>query len=178
MKHRIQFLRRRREFLALLGGAAVAWPLAASRAAPREAANHRILGRDHAFGRECGLGRRGRRTQPSSELRARGPCQGAAAQQLMDGDGQALGFADGTFDLVCAFGVQHHVPRPRKAVGEMLRGSPVARCLSPIRTISGKGARWCGSPSNRFMSSGCGHWPTSSKRRQRVYNLGRGRSLL
>jgi ubiquinone/menaquinone biosynthesis C-methylase UbiE len=59
--------------------------------------------------------------EPSSELRARGHAKGLTAQQLMEGDGQALAFADGTFDLVCAFGVLHHVPHPRKVVGEMLR---------------------------------------------------------
>jgi SAM-dependent methyltransferase len=59
--------------------------------------------------------------EPSRELRERGHAKGAPVDQLIDGDVQALAFADGAFDLVSAFGVLHHVPKPRKAVTEMLR---------------------------------------------------------
>lgn len=37
------------------------------------------------------------------------------------GDAHALPFSDNSFDVVCAFGVMHHLADPRKAVFEMLR---------------------------------------------------------
>ncbi len=59
--------------------------------------------------------------EPSAELRAVGHAAGIAPDALVDGDATRLAFADGSFDIVCEFGVLHHIERPRPAVAEMLR---------------------------------------------------------
>jgi ubiquinone/menaquinone biosynthesis C-methylase UbiE len=59
--------------------------------------------------------------EPSPEMRSRGHMNGLTANELIDGDAQALSFRDESFDLVCEFGALHHIPKPRKAVCEMLR---------------------------------------------------------
>ena len=40
---------------------------------------------------------------------------------LVQGRGDALPFADASFEAVCEFAILHHVPDPRIVVGEMLR---------------------------------------------------------
>jgi SAM-dependent methyltransferase len=64
--------------------------------------------------RICGI-------EPSPELRAAAQKKGLAHDEIVDGDAQALEYKDGEFDLVCAFGALHHIPKPSLAVGEMLR---------------------------------------------------------
>ncbi len=63
---------------------------------------------------------------------------------LVQGSGESLPFADGSFDAVCEFSILHHVPNPSKVVGEMLR---VARKMIVITDSNrfGQGsspARW------------------------------------
>ena len=59
--------------------------------------------------------------EPSPELREVGHTKGLSQNELIDGDAQKLDFPDGALDLVCEFGVFHHIPDPSKAVSEMLR---------------------------------------------------------
>ena len=40
---------------------------------------------------------------------------------LLQGSGEALPFADSSFDVVCEFSILHHVPHPSAVVREMLR---------------------------------------------------------
>lgn len=68
--------------------------------------------------------------EPSKELREVGYGKGLSRTELVDGDAQALPFADGEFDLVSEFAALHHIPKPRRAVAEMLRVSAVGIFLS------------------------------------------------
>lgn len=63
--------------------------------------------------------------EPSLELRKIGYAKGLSQDELIDGDALSLDFDNGSFDLVCEFGVLHHVRFPKQMIGEMLR---VAKC--------------------------------------------------
>ncbi len=68
--------------------------------------------------------------EPVKELREIGYRQGISEKELIHGDALKLQFKNGEFDLVCAFGVLHHIKTPEIAVSEMLRVAKKAIFLS------------------------------------------------
>ncbi|MCA9519239.1 MAG: class I SAM-dependent methyltransferase, partial [Myxococcales bacterium] len=59
--------------------------------------------------------------EPVAELIAQGHEKGISPEALVQGDGNALPYPDGAFDVVIETGMLHHVPRPARVVAEMLR---------------------------------------------------------
>jgi SAM-dependent methyltransferase len=59
--------------------------------------------------------------EPSESLRHQAYESGLSAQELVAGDAQELQFETGAFDIVFELAALHHMPRPDKAVSEMLR---------------------------------------------------------
>jgi len=78
--------------------------------------------------------------EPVLELREMGYAKGLSQADLVDGDATRLGFADGDFDLVCEFGVLHHIKEPSLAVAEMLRVARKAIFVSDSNNF-GQGSR-------------------------------------
>ena len=114
--------------------------------------------------------------EPSSELRKVGYANGLTETQLIDGDAMALAFGNGSFDLVCEFGALHHIPKPAKAVAEMLR---VARKAIFISDCNNFGQ---GSTLGRFFkqaANAVGLWPMANffKTKGKGYTISEGDGL-
>ena len=112
-------------------------------------------GRAIRYIRECAADTRVLGVEPVAELREVGYSLGLTPQDLIDGDATALPFEDASFDVVCEFGVLHHVPRPELAIAEMLRVARKAIFISDTNNF-GEGA-----PAKRRMKqllNGLGLW--------------------
>lgn len=91
--------------------------------------------------------------EPVEELRSIGYANGLSRTDLIEGDATQLQFADSQFDIVCEFGMLHHVRSPETVVAEMLRvarkaifisdgnnfgqGSFVARSIKQLLNLMG-----------------------------------------
>src|SRR5688572_4782781 len=68
--------------------------------------------------------------EPVAALRDIGYGSGLSREVLVEGDALQLPFGDRAFDLVCEFGVLHHIKTPEVAVAEMLRVAKTAIFIS------------------------------------------------
>jgi ubiquinone/menaquinone biosynthesis C-methylase UbiE len=93
--------------------------------------------------------------------------------QIVEADGRALPFEDGSFDAVCEFAVLHHVAKPDAVVGEMLRVARRAVFLSDENRFGH------GRPLARLLKLGLCKarlWPVANymKTRGRGYRISEG----
>ncbi|MCB9188728.1 MAG: class I SAM-dependent methyltransferase [Flavobacteriales bacterium] len=68
--------------------------------------------------------------EPVQGLRQQAYEKGIPMDVIIAGDGNKIEFEDGAFDLVCEFGMLHHVSNPERVVSEMIRVSSKAIFIS------------------------------------------------
>ncbi|MES2603291.1 MAG: methyltransferase domain-containing protein [Pseudomonadota bacterium] len=114
--------------------------------------------------------------EPVAELRAIGHQKGLSIEELRDGDALALPFATDSIDLVCAFGVLHHIEKPELAIAEMLRVSRKAIFLSDSNNFA-QGS--VASKSIKQLINAVGLWPLANwiKTGGKGYSISEGDGL-
>src|SRR6185295_5369628 len=117
-----------------------------------------------------------RGVEPVKELREIAYLQGASREEIVEGDAYALQFSDGSFDVVCEFGMLHHVRSPELAVKEMLRVARKAIFLSDSNNF-GQGTSL--SRGIKQALDVLGLWPIANliKTRGRGYTITEGDGL-
>lgn len=94
--------------------------------------------------------------EPVKELREIAAGKGVERDTMVEGDATSLQFADASFDLVCAFGILHHIKDHQSAVSEMLRVARKAVFISDSNRFGQ------GSIAARFLKISIWHlglWP-------------------
>lgn len=114
--------------------------------------------------------------EPVAQLRDIAYAKGLASHELVAGDATALEYRDHSFDLVCAFGVLHHIRDASRAVSEMLRVSRRAIFISDSNNF-GQG-RAAARLLKQAMNA-LGLWPLADwlKTRGRGYSITTGDGL-
>ena len=114
--------------------------------------------------------------EPVKELREIGHAKGLKSLELLDGDVYNLNFENSSFDLVCAFGVFHHLQDPVAALEEMKRVSRYAIYISDTNNF-GQGNRL-----SRFLKQALNTLNTWKfmvfvKNRGKMYSISEGDGL-
>jgi len=73
--------------------------------------------------------------EPVKELREIAYSKGISKDELIDGDATKLNFKNSQFDLVCEFGVLHHIKNNKSVVDNMLRVSKKAIFISDTNNL-------------------------------------------
>ena len=74
--------------------------------------------------------------EPVKGLREVAYSQGISKEELIDGDATKLNFRNSEFDLVCEFGILHHIKNNKLVVDEMLRVSKKAIFISDNNNLA------------------------------------------
>lgn len=84
--------------------------------------------------------------EPVKGLRDIGHQSGLSLEELREGNALSLAYEDNSWDIVCAFGILHHIAEPDKAIAEMCRVARYGVFFSDLNNFG------CGSAGQRMFS--------------------------